>query len=154
VISAGCINVIPKMAALAAIFLMVPGMAHAAACQDVGWSLAHTFPTLGQWVDASPAREQLQPILEPATWITGAILIWLLAGNSTRSTIVAACWFVLLAILAGVRYLEVDWSSPVTQRDIAEGCIDASPHRILVNLAFAAIAVVLTVQRLRKRSAG
>lgn len=143
-----------RMAAPAAILILLPSVAAAEVCGKGGTFLTDMFPALGQWIETSPEKAQLQQILTPSTWITAAILIWLIASNTTRSTITAAAWFACLALYHAFLYFSIDLASPYYQAAIKEGCVENSPYRIFTNLAFAAVAVVLTWQRMKRQKTG
>lgn len=138
------------MAALAAVLILMPGMALAEVC-DKASLVAEISPRLADWIAASPLKQQLELLLSPANWITAALMIWILASSGARSTIVGAGWFALLACSHGVSYLLIDINDPYTKAAIAEGCVENSPYRALVNLAFMAGAVLLSIQRIRQR---
>ena len=152
--AAGFIKSSLRMAAPAAILLLVPGIAAAEVCDKAGMTIAGIFPTLDHWIEASPEREQFRQILVPSTWITVGILIWLIASNTAKSTLVAAAWFACLAIYHAVLYFSIDLASPYFQAAIKEGCVANSPYRIFTNMAFAAAALMLTWQRIRRPKAG
>ena len=143
-----------RMAAPAAILILLPGVAAAEVCDKSTTFLASMFPALEQWVDASPQGEQLRQLLVPSTWVTAALLIWLIASNGTRATMIAATWFACLALYNALLYFSIDLSDPYYQVAIREGCVQNSPYRIFTNLAFAGVAVLLTWQRMRRQKLG
>lgn len=138
------------MAALAAILILMPGLALAEVC-DKARLVAEIAPGLADWIAASPFKQQLELLLSPANWITAALVIWILASSGAPPTIVGAGWFALLACRHGVNYLLIDINDPYTKAAIAEGCVENSPYRALVNLAFMAGAVLLSIQRIRQQ---
>jgi hypothetical protein len=144
------------MAAPAAILILLPGIAMAEVCDKGGDAVNFLdyVPALNQWVLSNPDGDQIRQFFTPAAWITGAILLWLLVSDSIRPTLVAACWFGCLALLAGFAYISIDLADPYYQAAIKEGCVENSPRHILSNLGFALIAVLLTWQRLRRRKSG
>lgn len=142
-----------RMAAPAAILIFLPGVAMAEVC-DKGTFLSDTFPAFEDWIRQDPARAQLRQLLNPSTWVTAALLIWLIVSNGTRATIAAMAWFVSLVIFHAVGYLSIDLADPYYQAAISEGCVENSPRRILSNLGFAVIAGLLTYQRMRRQKSG
>lgn len=147
-----------RMAAPAAILVLLPGIAAAAnsACNDMYRQITFVgrlFPGIEEWIAADPDRAQLRSLMQPDTWITGALLIWLIFSNTTASTIAAAAWFACLAIYYTFVYFSTD-ANPALQEAIAMGCLDVSPYRIFTNLAFAAVALLLTWQRMRRQKSG
>ena len=140
-----------RMAAPAAILILLPGIAMAEVCDKGGMNFANYLPAVDRWIMSMPDGEQIRKFFTPEAWITGAILIWLIASNGTRSTITAIAWFLCLAIYHAFAYLSIDLADPFYQTAIKEGCIENSPRHILSNLGFAAIAGFLTWQRLRRQ---
>ena len=143
-----------RMAAPAAILILLPGIAMAEVCDKAGMNFANYVPALDRWIMSMPDGAQIRKFFTPEAWITGAILIWLIGSNGTRSTITAIAWFVCLAIYHAVAYLSIDLADPFYQAAIKEGCVENSPRHILSNLGFAAIAGFLTWQRMRRQKAG
>jgi len=141
------------MAAPAAILILLPSVAMAAGNECVKSMAALSLP-LYQWIEAQPYGDQLHHLFIPSTWVTAAILIWLIAGNSTRSTVAAAIWFACLAAYHALVYLRIDPADPFYQEMIRGGCIENSPRHILSNLGFAMIAGLLTWQRIRRQKTG
>ena len=140
------------MAAPAAIFILLPGLALAEVCDRDALNLADHVATLDQWLRSLPDGDQYRKFFTPEAWITGAILLWLIVGNGTRSTIAAIAWFLCLAIYHAFAYVSIDLADPYYQAAIREGCVEDSPRYILSNLGFATIAILLTLQRIRRRS--
>ncbi|MCB1445731.1 MAG: hypothetical protein KDJ87_08005 [Rhizobiaceae bacterium] len=140
------------MAAPAAIFILLPGLALAEVCDRGALNLADHVATLDQWLRSLPDGDQYRKFFTPEAWITGAILLWLIVGNGTRSTIAAIAWFLCLAIYHAFAYVSIDLADPYYQAAIREGCVEDSPRYILSNLGFATIAILLTLQRIRRRS--
>lgn len=147
---------IMRMAAPAAIFVLLPGVALAEVCDKntPPLNLLDYLPALNTWVLSNPDGEQIKMFFTPGSLITGAILVWLLFSSSIRPALVAVCWFALKALVAAVGYFTLDLSSAVVQASIAEGCIEGTPRHILSNLGFAVIAGLLTWQRLRQQKTG
>jgi hypothetical protein len=144
------------MAAPAAIFLLLPGIALAEVCDKGGEAINFLdyLPTLNQWILSNPDGDQIKQFFTPGSLITAAILIWLLFTDSIRPTVLAACWFVLLAAFAALAYFSIDLADPYYQAAIKEGCVENSPRHILSNLGFAVIAALLTWQRIRRQKMG
>ena len=144
-----------RMAAPAAILILLPGVALAEVCDKAGMNFADYVPALDAWLATLPDSEQIRKFFTPEAWITGAILIWVIAsGNSTRPTLVAMAWFLLLAAWQGFSYLQIDLADPYYQAAITEGCVENSPRRVLSNLGFATIGALLTWQRMRRAKTG
>ncbi|MDB5552199.1 MAG: hypothetical protein JWL86_2183 [Rhizobium sp.] len=148
-----------RMAAPAAILVLLPGLAIAASvCEDLHYTsslnLADHLPVLDSLLKGQPDGEQFRKFFTPESLITGAILIWLIASNGIRSTITAMAWFLCLAIYHAFAYFSVDPAAPLYKEAIALGCFEYSPRHILSNLGFAAVAGLLTWQRMRRRKSG
>lgn len=143
-----------RMAAPAAILILLPGIAMAEVCDKGGEAINFLdyLPSLNRWILSNPDGDQVRQFFTPVAWITGAVLIWLLVSDSIRPTIVAIGWFLLLALLAAFAYLSIDLADPYYQAAIKEGCVENSPRHILSNLGFAIIAGLLTWQRIRRRT--
>lgn len=141
-----------RMAAPAAILILLPSVAMAEVCDKVGMNFADYLPALDRWIMSMPDGQQIRKFFTPESWITGAILIWLIAGTGTRSTITAIAWFLCLAVYHAFAYLSIDLADPFYQAAIKEGCIENSPRHILSNLGFAVIAGLLTWQRIRRQT--
>ncbi|MBX9457471.1 MAG: hypothetical protein KL863_16475 [Rhizobium sp.] len=139
------------MAAPAAIFILLPGLAMAEVCDKGSLNLAEHLPILDQFLASTGDGAQLRKFFTPEALVTGAILIWLLTSSGTRATMTAIAWFVCLAIYHAVTYLSIDLADPYFQAAIKEGCVENSPRQILSNLGFAVIAALLTWQRIRRR---
>jgi hypothetical protein len=140
-----------RMAAPAAILILLPGIAMAEVCDKTAMNFVNYLPALDRWIMSMPDGAQIRKFFTPEALITGAILVWLIASNGTRSTITAIAWFLCLAIYHAFAYLSIDLADPYYQAAIAEGCVENSPRHILSNLGFAAIAGFLTWQRLRRQ---
>jgi hypothetical protein len=140
-----------KMAATAAILLLLPGVALAGVCDQGSFNFADHLPVLDTLLRGQSDGEQFRKFFTPESVVTVAILIWLLASNGTRATIAAICWFACLAIYHAIGYLSIDLADPYYQAAITEGCVENSPRHVLSNLGFAAIAGLLTWQRLRRQ---
>lgn len=150
------INTLLRMAATAAILLLLPSVAMAEVCDKGGViqdTLSSLFPGLDQWVEASPQRAQLEKLFQPETWVIGALLIWLLASNRVLPAVIAACFFAVTTIVAGTNYLMIDMSEPYYKAALAEGCLDPTPRPVYMGLLFTAMAVWLTMQRLKRGNA-
>lgn len=145
---------ITRMAAPAAILILLPTVAMAEVCDKAGGpvNLLDYLPPLNQWVLSNPDGDQIRQFFTPASLITGAILIWLLVSSGTRATITAICWFLCLAIYHAVTYVSIDLADPFYQAAIREGCVENSPRHIFSNLGFAVIGGLLTWQRLRRQA--
>ncbi|UVC09552.1 hypothetical protein IHQ71_02685 [Rhizobium sp. TH2] len=142
------------MAAPAAILILLPGLAMAAVCDTGSLNLANHLPVLDSLLKGQPDGDQFRKFFTLDSLITGAILVWLIAGNSTRSTMTAIAWFLCLAIYHAFAYLSIDLANPYYQTAISEGCVENSPRYILSNLGFAAVAGLLTWQRIRRQKMG
>jgi hypothetical protein len=145
-----------RMAAPAAILILLPSIAMAEVCNKGGETINFLdyVPALNQWVLSNPDGDQIKQFFTPAAWITGALLVWLLLSDSIRPTLVAMCWFGCLALLAAFAYLSIDLADPYYLAAIKEGCVENSPRHILSNLGFAVIGGLLTWQRLRRQKVG
>lgn len=143
-----------RMAAPAAILILLPSLAMAGVCNTGSLNLADHLPMLDSLLKEQPDGEQFRKFFTPESLITGAILIWLVAGNSTRSTMSAIAWFLCLAIYHAFAYLSIDLANPYYQAAITEGCVENSPRHILSNLGFAVVAGLLTWQRMRRQKQG
>lgn len=144
-----------RMAAPAAILILLPGIAMATTVCDKGsLNLANHLPMLDGLLKGQPDGDQFRKFFTPEALITGAILIWLIASNSTRSTMTAIAWFLCLAIYQAFAYLSIDLADPYYQAAISEGCVENSPRHILSNLGFAVVAGLLTWQRIRRQKSG
>lgn len=144
------------MAAPAAILVLLPSIALAAAtaCQDLkdtGFNLADHVPALDTLLKGQADGDQFRKFFSAESLITGAILIWLIASNGTRSTITAIAWFLCLAIYHAFVYFSIDPTSSIYEEAIALGCFEYSPRHILSNLGFAVVAALLTWQRIRRQ---
>ena len=142
---------IMRMAAPAAIFVLLPGMALAEVCDKGSLNLADHVTALDQWLRSIDDGEQYRKFFTPDAWITGGILLWLIFSNGIRSTLVAAAWFLGLAAYHAFAYFSIDLMDPWYQAAIKEGCVEPTPRIILSNLGFAVIAGLLTWQRLRRQ---
>ena len=131
------------MAALAAILILTPAMALAAVCDPVG--LADMLARPVSWFDTRGLDPRLLPLLSPASWVTGALIGWMLLSDSVVPAIIAAGWFGLRAVLEAMSYFGLGMQSGQTAATPA--CLPDSPYGMLVNLAFAAAAVLLCLQR-------
>lgn len=138
------------MAAPAAILILLPGIALAEVCDKGSLNLADHFPMLDTLLKGQSDGGQFRKFFTPESLITGALLIWLIASNSTRSTITAIAWFLCVAIYHAVAWFSIDLANPYYQAAIAEGCVEPTPRHVLSNLGFAAIAGLLTWQRMRR----
>jgi hypothetical protein len=146
------------MAALAAILILFPGYAFAEVC-DKGdfrgdfWGdfWANTYPPLRDWISASPLKAQLEFALSPSNWVTALVVIWMISSSGPRATIIGACWFAALGCFHALGYFLVDLGDPSYRAALSEGCVVNSPYRTIVNFAFSAAAVFLTVQRIDRR---
>lgn len=143
-----------RMAALAAILALLPGIALAAVCDSSGLNFADHLPMLDSWLAAMPDGDQFRKFFTPESVITGAILIWLIASNSTLPTMTAIAWFLCLAVYSAFAYFSIDLADPYYQAAIQEGCVENSPRHIFSNLGFAVIGGLLTWQRLRRQKTG
>ena len=143
-----------RMAAPAAILVLLPSLAMAGVCDTNSLNLADHLPMLDSLLKEQPDGEQFRKFFTPESFITGAILIWLIASNGTRSTMAAIAWFLCLAIYHAFAYLSIDLADPYYQAAIVAGCIENSPRHILSNLGFAVVAGLLTWQRLRRQKTG
>ena len=148
-----------RMAAPAAILVLLPSMAMAASvCEDLYYTgslnLADHLPVLDSLLKGQPDGDQFRKFFALDSLITGAILIWLIAGNSTRSTMTAIAWFLCLAIYHAFAYLSIDLGNPYYRTAISAGCVENSPRYILSNLGFAVVAGLLTWQRIRRQTSG
>lgn len=143
-----------RMAAPAAILILLPGVAFAEVCDKAAsLNLANHLPALDAWLSGMQDGDQIRKFFTPEAWITGAILIWVIAsGNSTRPTLVALGWFLLLAAWQAFTYLSIDLADPYYQAAITEGCVENSPRKVLSNIGFAVIAGMLTWQRIRRKA--
>ena len=139
------------MAAPAAILVLLPGMAFAEVCDKGSLNLADHIPMLDSLLKGQAEGDQFRKFFSPESLITGAILIWLIASNGTRATMTAMAWFLCLAIYHAAGWFAIDLADPYYPAAIAEGCVEPSPRHILTNLGFAAIAGLLTWQRLRRQ---
>jgi len=142
------------MAAPAAILVFLPGFAMAGVCDTGSLNLADHLPMLDSLLKGQPDGEQFRKFFTPESLITGALLVWLIASNGTRSTMTAIAWFLSLSAYHAFAYFSIDLASPYYQAAIAEGCVEHSPRHILSNLGFAAVAGLLTWQRIRRHKAG
>ena len=142
------------MAAPAAILILLPGVAMAEVCDKASLNLADHLPVLDSLLKGQGDGDQFRKFFTPTSLITGAILIWLLASNGTRATLTALVWFLCLALYHAFAYFSIDLADPYYQAAIAEGCVENSPRNIISNIGFAAIAGLLTWQRLRRQRAG
>jgi hypothetical protein len=140
-----------RMAAPAAILILLPGMAMAEVCDKGSLNLADHLPALDSLLRGQADGDQFRKFFTPESLITGAILIWLVASNGTRATITAIAWFLCLAIYHAFSYFSIDLADPYYQSAIKEGCVENSPRHILSNLGFAIIAGLLTWQRFRRQ---
>jgi hypothetical protein len=140
---------IHRMAALAAILILLPGSAFAEVC-DKG-DIGAMFLPLSRWLASLPLDPRLQPLLLPANWVTAGLMAWIILGSSAKATMAAAVWFALRAGFAAVAYFSIDLGDLYDQAAIAEGCMQNSPYGMLVNLAFAAGALLLTLQRFHRQ---
>jgi hypothetical protein len=143
-----------SMAAPAAILIFLPGIAVAGVCDQDSLNFADHLPFLDNILKGQADGDQFRKFFTPESFITGAILIWLVASNGTRATITAMVWFLCLAIYSAFAYLSIDLADPYYQAAITEGCVENSPRHILSNLGFATIAALLTWQRLRRQKSG
>lgn len=146
-----------RMAAPAAILILLPSVAMAEVCDKGGFiqdTLSSVFPGLTQWVESSPQRAQLEKLFQPETWVIGTLLIWLLASNRALPAVIAACFFAVTTIVAGASYLMIDMGAPYYKAALAEGCLDPTPRPVYMGLLFTVMAVWLTMQRLKRRKAG
>jgi len=147
-----------RMAAPAAILILLPGLAMArTGCADLyytGFNFADHVPMLDNLLKGQADGDQFRKFFTPESLITGAILIWLIASNGTRSTITAIAWFLCLAIYHALAYFSVDPTTDIFKEAIELGCIEHSPRHILSNLGFAVVAGLLTWQRLRRQKSG
>lgn len=148
-----------RMAAPAAILVLLPGMAMAASiCEDLYYTsslnLADHLPVLDNLLKGQADGDQFRKFFTPESLITAALLIWLIASNGTRSTITAIAWFLCLAIYHALAYFSIDFNAPHYQEAITLGCIENSPRHILSNLGFAVVAGLLTWQRIRRQKLG
>jgi hypothetical protein len=152
------IKTLLRMAAPAAILVLVPGLAMAGACEDLyntaSLNLADHLPMLDSLLKGQADGDQFRKFFTPESLITGAILIWLIASNGTRSTITAIAWFLCLAIYHAFAYFSIDLTAPHYQEAITLGCVEQSPRHILSNLGFAVVAALLTWQRIRREKTG
>lgn len=142
------------MAASAAIFVLLPGMALAEVCDKGSIDFASHVPVLDQWLRSMPVGGLYREFFTPIVGITAAILFWLIISSGTRPTIAAIVWFLLLALLNAAGYLLIDLGNPYYQAAIAEGCVVNSPRLIFINLGFAFIAALLAWQRIRRQKMG
>jgi len=152
--AASHISKILRMAAPAAILILLPSIALAEVCDKGSLNLADHLPMLDTFLKGQPDGDQFRKFFTPASFITGAILVWLVASNGTRATITAIAWFLCLAIYHAFAYLSIDLADPFYQAAIKEGCVENSPRHILSNLGFAVIAGLLTWQRIRRQRVG
>jgi hypothetical protein len=146
-----------RMAAPAAILILLPGIAMAAtACEELRqagpFNFADHVPALDNLLKGQPDGDQFRKFFTPESFITGAILIWLIASNGIRATVTAICWFLSLSIYQAVLYFSVDPTVAPYKEAIALGCFEHSPRHILSNLGFAVVAGLLTWQRIRRRT--
>jgi hypothetical protein len=142
-----------RMAAPAAILLFLPSVALAEVCEKTA-NFSYYLPLLDGWLTSMPDGDQLRKFFTPTSLVTAGVLIWLIASNTTRATMVAVVWFLCLSIFHAFEYLSIDLADPYYLAAIQEGCVENSPRHILSNLGFAAIAVLLTWQRLRRQKTG
>lgn len=143
-----------RMAAPAAILILLPSVALAEVCDKGSLNLANHLPMLDSLLKGQPDGDQFRKFFTPESLITGVVLIWLIASNGIRSTITAMAWFLCLAIYQAYAYLSIDLADPYYQAAITEGCVENSPRHILSNLGFAVIAGLLTWQRIRRQKSG
>lgn len=143
-----------RMAAPAAILILLPSVALAEVCDKGSLNLANHLPMLDSLLKGQPDGDQFRKFFTPEALITGVVLIWLIASNGIRSTIAAMAWFLCLAIYQAFAYLSIDLADPYYQAAITEGCVENSPRHILSNLGFAVIAGLLTWQRIRRQKSG
>ena len=148
-----------RMAAPAAILILLPSLAVAASvCDDLDYTsalnLADHLPMLDSLLKGQADGDQFRKFFTPEALVTGAILIWLIASNGTRSTITAIAWFLCLAIYHAFAYFSVDPAAPLYKEAITLGCFEYSPRHILSNLGFAVVAGLLTWQRIRRQKSG
>jgi hypothetical protein len=148
-----------RMAAPAAILVFLPGMAMAAsACDDLYYTnslnLADHLPVLDNLLKGQADGDQFRKFFTPESLVTGAILVWLIASNGTRSTFTAIAWFACLAVYHAFAYFSIDPAAPLYKEAIALGCVENSPRHILSNLGFAVVAGLLTWQRIRRQTSG
>lgn len=148
------LRTILRMAAPAAILVLLPSLAMAGVCDAGSLNLADHLPVLDSLLKGQADGDQFRKFFTLDTLITGAILVWLIAGNSTRSTMTAIAWFLCLAIYHAFAYLSIDLADPYYQTAISEGCVENSPRYILSNLGFAVVAGLLTWQRIRRQKLG
>jgi hypothetical protein len=142
---------IMRMAAPAAIFVLLPGIALAAVCDKGSLNLADHVAALDQWLRSIDDGDQYRKFFTPDALITGGILVWLIFSNGIRSTLAAAVWFLGLAGYHAFAYFSIDLADPWYQAAIKEGCVEPTSRFILSNLGFAVIAGLLTWQRLRRQ---
>jgi hypothetical protein len=143
-----------RMAAPAAILMFLPGMAMAGVCDTGSFNLANHLPVLDNLLKGQADGDQFRKFFTPESLITGAALVWLIASNGTRATVAAIAWFACLAIYHAFAYLSINLADPYYQAAIMEGCVENSPRHILSNLGFAAVAGLLTWQRIRRQTTG
>jgi hypothetical protein len=151
------IKTLVRMAAPAAILVLLPGMAMAEVCDKGGdgpFLLSDYVPVLKQLIESSPHKAQLEQAFTPASLVTAALLVWLLASNSVRPAIVALCWFGLTALLFTYGYFSIDMNDPFYKAAVSEGCMDPSPRRAYMAWLFTAMAIWLTWQRMRRQKTG
>jgi hypothetical protein len=152
--SASRLSTALRMAAPAAILILLPGVALAEVCDKASLNLANHLPFLDNLLKGQADGDQFRKFFTPESLITGAILIWLIASNSTRSTITAMAWFLCLSIYHALAWFSIDLADPYYQAAITEGCVEPTPRHILSNLGFALIAGLLTWQRIRRQKSG
>lgn len=143
-----------RMAAPAAILILLPGAAFAEVCDKATFNLASQIPALDTLLKGQADGDQFRKFFTPESMITAAILIWLIASNGARATITAMAWFLCLSLYHAIGWFSIDLADPFYKAAIAEGCVEPTPRHILSNLGFAVIAGFLTWQRLRLRKAG
>jgi hypothetical protein len=140
-----------KMAAPAAIFVLLPGLALAAACDGPSLNLADHVPALDLYLRGQADGEQFRKFFTPDSLITAMLLVWLIFSSGTRATLAAVAWFLALAAYSAYAYFTLDFGDSAIKAQIAAGCLEGTPRHILSNLGFAAIAGLLTWQRLRRQ---
>ena len=92
------------------------------------------------------------PLLADIPWLGTALFRQHPMAYAAIVLTAAIAWFLCLAIYHAFAYVSIDLADPYYQAAIREGCVEDSPRYILSNLGFATIAILLTLQRIRRRS--
>jgi hypothetical protein len=142
-----------RMAAPAAILVLLPGMAMAGVCDNATFNIANHIPALDSFLKGHAEGDQYRKFFTPESLITVGVLLWLIFSSSTRATKAAIAWFLALAAYSAYLWFSIDLTQPYYQAAIADGCVEPTPRHILSNLGFAVLAGLLTWQRIRRQKA-